>query len=94
MTMNNRPIYRCRNEECPESFERMGLAAPELVCLGESGDAWTFKCRCCEKQGRNSMRVITKNFAGGTVGAGVREGFAYGRKGLQRYTHGVGERVR
>lgn len=59
----------CRNPECGDSLER-NRDAPQLKMVRETDVAWVFVCVRCQKEGRNSPRVVTKNAVGGTVGAG------------------------
>lgn len=80
----------CRNEECPDSLGR-SPDPPQLQLIGETQSAWTFKCRCCEREGRISGRVVTKNVAGGTFGSGRRDdgtGQSAG-EGVPRFVRGT-----
>lgn len=41
--------------------------------VNETESAWVFICVRCEKEGRRSPRVVTKDQIGGTLGAGRRD---------------------
>ena len=81
----------CRNEECRDSFPRRA-DAPQLQLVKETASCWTFQCDTCAREGRISLRAVTKDVVGGTVGQGKTDD---GRgKGLRRFTQGIGEIIR
>lgn len=60
----------CRDPDCPDSAERT-QAPPAMVAVREMASAWIFACRRCQKEGRITARVVTKDQIGGTIGAGA-----------------------
>lgn len=72
----------CRSPECRDGVEQRPLDPKPLVKTGETYSAWTFRCATC-----GSLRVVTKDQIGGTIGAGKTD--EQRGKGLTRYTHGM-----
>ena len=58
----------CHAPHCRDSVEAKPTDPRPMQITGETASAWTFKCQTC-----GSLRVVTKNIAGGTFGQGRRD---------------------
>ena len=61
-------IVVCHSESCRDSKENNPRNPRPMVGTGETMSAWTFTCQTCR-----SLRVVTKDIAGGTFGQGRRD---------------------
>lgn len=66
--MSQRPVVVCHNPTCPTSIENRPTDPVPMVCVGELASGWSFKCPTC-----HSPRGMSKDFIGGTMGAGRRD---------------------
>ena len=62
-----RTIVVCRNDQCPNSYDRAGAKAKAMRCTQEFFSAWIFFCDTC-----GALRTVTKDQIGGTFGSGQR----------------------
>lgn len=83
--MTKRPIFFCRNEECPNRPAVNANAKP-LVLKDEYQSAWNFQCPVCR-----GFQVFTKDLVGGTFGQGRRNDLTGNsvNKGRDRFRPGL-----